>query len=122
MKILVLILASDTSSIYLEFQQLWRKYMNNFPEADCFFYKGHPDIEEDAFLGGDTLMIKINENLDTVYEKTLRAFDFFNPKLDSYDFVFRTNLSSFIDIPKLINFAKTLPSIAKGRPIVSSSQ
>jgi len=109
MRILVLILASDTAPEYSEFQKSWAMYMNRTPGVDCYFYKGDPTLEQDAVLKGNTLHIKIEESWLNVYEKTMRAFRFFEPTLSTYDFVFRTNLSSYLDIPAYIAFCATLP-------------
>jgi hypothetical protein len=109
MKILVLILASDTENIYLEFQSIWRKYMKSHPDIDCYFYKADPTLTTEYKLEEDTLWIRGNESLSTVYEKTMKAFAYFAAKLDRYDFVFRPNLSSFIVFDKYIRHCTTLP-------------
>jgi hypothetical protein len=109
MKILVLILASDSAPEYIEFQSIWKMYMNLHPKIDCYFYKGDPTLPTEAVLRGNTLLLRIEESLDTVYEKTLRAFRFFEPQLSNYTFVYRTNLSSFIDFGKYIQVCASLP-------------
>ncbi len=108
-KVLTLILASDNEPIYLEFQSIWRRYMKSHPDVDCYFYKGNPRLDSEYKLEGDTLWIRIPESLDTVYEKTLKAFEYFAKTLDHYDFVFRPNLSSFVVFDKYIEHCKTLP-------------
>ena len=105
MKVLTLVLASDTTPEYLEFQSLWRTYM----PAECYFYKAHPNLPVDAFLSGDTLMVQMEETFDTIYEKTLKAFEHFAPRLHEYDFVYRTNLSTFTHFPSLLSYCQTLP-------------
>lgn len=105
MRILTLVLASDTMPEYLEFQAVWRTYM----PANCYFYKAHPNLPTDTFLSGDTLMVGMEETFDTIYEKTLKAFEYFAPRLHEYDFVYRTNLSTFTHFPSLIAYCKTLP-------------
>ena len=109
MRILCLILASDTSPEYKEFQSLWRRYMKQTKSVDCFFYKGDPSLPEPIILKGDTLWIRIKEDWNTIYEKTLRAFEFFIPHLPNYDFVYRTNLSTFTSFPELIEYCESLP-------------
>jgi hypothetical protein len=109
MKILCLILASDTSPEYIGFQNLWRRFMHLRREVDCYFYKGHPDLMRPAFLEDKTLWIKINEKLDTVYDKTLLAFEHFLPELHKYDFVYRSNLSTFVSFEHLIQYCNDLP-------------
>lgn len=106
---LVLVLASDTQPIYLEHQRLWRTYMHSTPNVDCYFYKGDPTLESEAELKGDTLFLRIEDTLETVYEKTLRAFDFFLPTLSSYTHVFRTNLSSVVIFDRYLQYCTTIP-------------
>ena len=77
--------------------------------VDCFFYKGHPDLTQKEFLLDDTLWIQVPESLDTVYEKTLRAFEYFVPRLKAYDFVYRSNLSTFVSFDHLLEFCNDLP-------------
>ncbi len=83
--------------------------MNSNPSIDCYFYKGDPTLEKDVLLKGNTLFIKIEDTLETMYEKTLRAFLYFEPRMEQYDFVYRTNLSSFVDFPKYLRFCERLP-------------
>lgn len=109
-RVLVLILASDTQPIYLEHQRLWRTYMHSNPNVDCYFYKGDPTLKSEAELKGDTLFLRIEDTLDTVYEKTLRAFAFFSPRLTKYKCVFRTNLSSVVVFDRYIEYCKLIPS------------
>lgn len=109
MKILCLILASDTLPEHVEFQILWKDIVNKHPDVDCYFYKGNPDLHQSTSLDGNTLWIKMQESLETVYEKTLRAFEYFVPILDNYDFVYRTNLSTFTSFPHMIEYCKDLP-------------
>jgi hypothetical protein len=109
MRILCLILASDTAPEYLKFQKLWRRMMKVNPQVDCYFYKGHPDLTVPVFLEDDTLWIRVHENLESVYEKTLRAFEYFVPRLHEYDFVYRSNLSTFVSFAHMLQFCRTLP-------------
>lgn len=109
-KILMLVLASDTDPLYCAFQIIWREYMNKHPNIECYFYKGHPELQEDAFMSDkNTLLLKCSERFDTCYEKTLKAFAFFRPNFKKYDFIFRTNLSSFIVFNNYIELTKTWP-------------
>ena len=108
MRVLCLILASDTAPEYLKFQKLWRRFMKTNKNVDCFFYKGHPDLTKPEFLEDDTLWIRTPETLENVYEKTLRAFEYFIPKLDQYDFVYRSNLSTFVAFEHMLKFCERL--------------
>lgn len=109
MRVLVLILASDTEPVYFEFQRIWRQYMKSTPNIDCYFYKANPTLDTEYKLEGDTLWIRMEESLDSVYEKTLKAFDYFANRSEKYDFLFRPNLSSFVVFDKYIQHCHTLP-------------
>lgn len=110
MKILMLILASDGSPEYRKFQELWRTYTNSNPHIDCLFYKGNPDMDKDAERIGDTIFVKIEDTLDNVYDKLMMTLRFVYPSLDTYDFLYRTNLSSCVDFDKFVHFCHLLPS------------
>jgi hypothetical protein len=86
--------------------------MNSTPaNIDCYFYKGDPTISEKVKINyfTNTVTVSIEDTYSNIYEKTLRVFDYFYPKLSSYDFIFRTNLSSFIRFDKYIQLAMTFP-------------
>jgi len=109
-KILVLILASDDQPLYKEFQKRWLKYMDTHPLFDSYFYKANPNQKENMYLSDrNTLSIKMTESLDNVYEKTLMAFRFFRPQFDRYEFIFRTNLSSFLVFDTYLEYCKECP-------------
>lgn len=54
-------------------------------------------------------MIACEETLDNVYEKQMRAFRLLRPRLSQYAYVFRTNLSSFVDLSLYLAFCERLP-------------
>jgi hypothetical protein len=96
-RVLMLVLASDTSPIYVEFQSLWRQYMTSHPNIDCYFYKGDPTQEEEEYkCVNNTLTIRIDDGPHLIYDKMCKAFAYFESQLDAYDYVYRPNLSSFI--------------------------
>lgn len=109
MRILCLILASDTSPEYIRFQSLWKKFMHLHPDVDCYFYKGHPDLTQPSFLEDQTFWIKVPETFETIYEKTLKAFEACLPILGKYDFVYRSNLSTFVSFKHMLKYCEDLP-------------
>jgi hypothetical protein len=109
MKVLCLVIASDVLPEQIRFQSLWKKMMHKNLNVDCYLYKGHPDLQVPMFLQERTLWIKINESIDTLYPKTLRAFEYFEPQLDKYDYVFRSNLTTFVSFEHMLEFCKDLP-------------
>lgn len=106
-RVLVLVLASDTDPTYRNFQQSWRQVFH--PRADILFVKADPTAPGEDAMDGTTITIRCPETLDHVYEKQLRAFKLLGPRLHRYAFVFRTNLSSFVDIQLYLTFCTTLP-------------
>lgn len=108
--VLVLILANDSNPFYCELQHLWRTYMNKYPNVKCLFYKAHPQLQVDyVFQDANTLIVKCDETLESVWEKTLKAFQIVEPHLGSFDYVFRPNLSSFVYFPAYLDFIDSFP-------------
>lgn len=105
-RILVLILASDNKPEYLLLQEMWRKYMHRFaPQVRSYFYKGVESQETEYDLVGDTLNVKAHEN--ALYLKLQMALKYFGD--ESYDFLLRPNVSSFVDFHTYLKHAETWP-------------
>jgi len=97
MKLIVLILANDTG-IYLECQKLWQIYMNTHPNIKTYFIKYKSDLIEDISLENDNIFIKGNESfIPGCLDKTVKAIEFCL-KNQNFDFIFRTNMSSVVDL------------------------
>jgi len=111
-RILMLVLANDDGGLYSDLQTIWLSYMDSSPLIDCYFIKGRIDQTEAFILDETNLYIKTNEGYDqndALWQKTLGAFRYFQPSLKNYEFVYRTNLSSFIQFDRLIEFCSKLP-------------
>lgn len=106
-RVLVLVLASDTEPLYCKLQSLWRTASH--PRVDILFVKAHPNLQGDDFVHENTIYIGCPETLDDVYTKQMRAFKLLLPRLTNYAFVFRTNLSSHVDLPIYLEYCETLP-------------
>jgi hypothetical protein len=102
MKLIILILANDTNE-YLKMQMLWKVYMNKFPYIKSFFIKYKSDLQENIVLCDDTIYIKGLESLiPGCLDKTIQSIEFLL-KNNEFDFIFRTNMSSVVDLNKLYN-------------------
>ncbi len=104
MKILIFIIASDELEIYKEEQKVWRKYMHSHKDITSFFIKGKSSC--DALQ--DELHFDTEENLKPgIINKTIMALK----KIDcsAYDYIIRTNLSSFFVFENLIKFLDNKP-------------
>jgi hypothetical protein len=109
MKILVLILASDNSDIYIKLQQLWRRIICLDSNIESYFIKADPNIHEEIVCIEDTIYVKCEETYKNITYKSKKAFDFFSERISEFDYIFRTNVSSFIDFKKYKNWLNRLP-------------
>ena len=111
-KVLVLIIASDDKAYYLEEQKIWRSYIHLDPtHVEAYFIKASPVLETPYAVIGDEIWSKTEENyIPGILNKTLLSMEALLPRLDEFDYILRTNLSSFYYFPKLFEFLKTLPS------------
>jgi len=109
LKVLVLILSSDNNPIYIEYQKQWKRYMHSHPCFESYFYKASPNIETPYMLEDDCLTIKMEETMTNIFEKTVRAFKFFEPRFSEFDFISRPNLSSFFLLDRYVAYLQTLP-------------
>jgi len=108
MKVLVLIIASDGNH-YNTLQIFWESYMNINKNFECYFIKADPNIEEN-YISNNTIYIKSEEKFDNIFYKTQQALKYFKPRFNEFNYIFRTNLSSFIFFDKYIKWLDTLPS------------
>ncbi len=92
MKLLVLIIYSDNLPVYQDHLKVWRMYSRSSPSVDVYFMKlskehTQPTIDEDIiYIPG----IESYQNLPYKFISALEILPFQN-----YDFILRTNMSSF---------------------------
>lgn len=135
-KVLVLIIASDycpidNCNIYPELQKIWRSYMHNDPKhVEAYFIRGNPNLKTRYAINGDSIEIispsvrKYKIENDVIWSqtsegwipesagilnKTILSMEAMLPRLNEFDYILRTNLSSFYVFPRFLNYLKTLP-------------
>jgi hypothetical protein len=107
-KIVNLIIASRAKH-YDIFTFCWLQYMNANPQVKSFFLYSDPTIEHDLIIDTNAITYKCEESLiPGILYKTLAA-ERFCQKYMSYDYILRTNLSSFIIFPRLLTYLDTYP-------------
>lgn len=108
-KIIILILSSN-SELYNEFKRLQLLYLNKYnPLIKFFFIEFKDNQEEDVIESSNTLYFKGSESVTPgMIIKTSLAINYLKNKYD-YDFIFRTNLSTLINIHSLCEHINTLP-------------
>lgn len=111
-KILVLIIASDDLPVYKELQTIWKGYMHRDPEhIEAYFLRADPHLNTPYAIHEDVIWSKTEESLAPgVLNKTLLSLECLYSRLDEFDYVVRTNLSSFYNFPRLLDYVKTLPA------------
>lgn len=123
-KLLVLIIASDQDPVYTELQKVWKSYMHyDSDHVEAYFIKGDPNLTSIAEIKGDVIYSKTPEGWITdvltptglvpasagVLNKTLLSLEAMAPRFKEFDYVLRTNLSTFYNFPKMLEFLKKLP-------------
>jgi hypothetical protein len=110
-KVLVLVIASDGTEAFVELQKIWRSYMNVDPEHfEVYFIRGNPELASEYEIEGNDLTVKSVESyVPGILDKTILSMEVMMPRLQEFDFVLRTNLSSFYVFPRLVDFVKTMP-------------
>lgn len=111
-KVLILVLTSSNwpfSMMERCIRDTWGKYKH--PNVEIFYNYSHDsDLNtNETIIEGDIIKAPFIESSNTVGNKTISAFEYFvNNK--EFDYVFRPNSSSFVNIPRLLDFLETAPS------------
>ena len=111
-KVLLLIIDSDNAPVYAHLRANWRIYMHNHPiQIESYFLRADPTISKSIIIHNDTITVKTIENWTTgTLNKTILALSALSPKIESnFDFIIRTNLSTFYIFDRLINFLQHSP-------------
>ena len=104
-KVVILVLASR-GEVFCEFREIWEKYCHRFPEVKTHFVYGQGEHENK--YESDLIFEDCVDTYPVPVCKTIKAFEFIEANYD-YDFLLRTNLSSFWIIPKFLENLKDLP-------------
>jgi len=107
MKILMLVISSDTFPVYRYHREVWRTFMKSHPDIDCVFLESRPGVFVPT-LTSDTLTLRGLERYGTILRKTIEALEYFLSRRH-YDYVVRTNLSCVWDFKELLRYLDPLP-------------
>jgi hypothetical protein len=107
-KLIILIIATN-GDCYSEFTRYWKQYMNKFPDVRCFFLYSDPSIDYDIVIDDDKITHRFQEWYEPgILYKTIAGM-FIAKNFFKCDYILRTNLSSFIHIPRLLTFLEKQP-------------
>lgn len=103
-KIIFIVIASDTD-YYNKNKKILNKFMNSNKDVKTFYiYCNKKKLNND-----ENLYFNCNESLRPgILQKTIQAFQYIN-KHYNYDYIVRTNLSTFWNINHLLQQIKKLP-------------
>jgi GR25 family glycosyltransferase involved in LPS biosynthesis len=109
-KLIMLILDSNNLDIYDYNREIYKIYMNSNPEILSFFIKYNENIKTNIFVSIEesTIYIKGKEEFTgkAIFNKTKEAIKYVNENY-KFDYLLRTNISSFWIFPKLLEYLKT---------------
>lgn len=88
---------------YNELELIWKSYMNTHPNISSFFLKLTPNTNH-TYLNNDTIYVKGTESLiPGILKKTIESLKFVINTYE-FDYVFRTNASSVLNLNKFYNY------------------
>jgi hypothetical protein len=107
---LIILIIASPSPFYDDFTNLWKSYMELFPNVKAFFLYADDTIGSDILISEDRITYNCKESyIPGIFYKTIAGY-FVCQKLLDYKYVLRTNLSSFIHIPRLLAYLEKQPT------------
>ena len=108
-KLIILIISSDNIGIYSKMKRLSQIYLNNYTDKIKFFYLEYKGFQEPEIIeNGNYLYFHGNESfIPGIYQKSIKAIQYINKKYE-YEFILRTNLSSFLNLNNILTYLDTI--------------
>ena len=106
---IILIIASNENKVFENARQIWKKYMTVNPKIKVFFVYGkleNPLL--DVNPEHDLIYPEIEENYPFLIKKNIEALKYIQTNYQ-YDYLIRTNLSTFWDFYNLEKHLDSLP-------------
>ena len=118
MKIIILII-SNKAPHYDQMKEIWKKYMNKHINIKCYFIEFNNNIDKNIILDeiNNTILIKGNESyIPGILDKTIKSIQYIISQNIEFNYILRTNLSTFVVLDKLYNYLLNNP-IDYGGPL-----
>ena len=108
--IIFLIISSKNKSYYQEMKALTSMYMRKYSyNINFFFVESDPNIKPQMEIIGNDIFIKDKETCTPgIFIKTIKALKYINDNYN-YDYLIRTNSSSFFNIENTLKYLSNLP-------------
>ena len=105
MKILILIIYSKSQDYYDKMLEIQRKYVHNYENVDVYFAQSSFEYNDPVVLVNDMFYVRGIEEYNTILYKSLSVMEALkNVYKKEYDFTIRSNISTLINIPKMIEY------------------
>ena len=102
---------SCNDSFFLKEEEIISKtWLNKIPEnIDYCFYRGDETLEKHKYNKEEHLLnLRCEDNIENTFKKTYYAFNIIGKIFKDYDYVFRTNTSTYVNLDLLNNFIQRL--------------
>jgi len=111
-KLIILIISSDNIGIYSEMKRISQIYFNKYLDKIKFFYLEYKGFQEPEIIeNGNYLYFNGNESyIPGIYQKSIKAIQYINKKYE-YEFILRTNLSSFLNLNNILTYLDTIDKV-----------
>ena len=110
-KILIMIMSCNDDFFVTQEQimkETWIKQIDQFDNIDYIIYRGDPNIEKHKYDKQNHLLsLRCEDDLNNTYKKTYYAFKL-GHKIYDYDYIFRTNTSTYVNVVLLNQFIQEL--------------
>ena len=106
MKIALLFIYSD-SEVYKQMRDIQRTYIHKFENAHSYFIEMREQVQK-ITLENDIIYVRGEETILNILNKTLTAIELLLHNNNKYDFFIRTNVSTIINIPKLLYYLSNI--------------
>jgi len=103
---LIALVLSSCDSPFNKFKEIWERYAFSFPSIKTYFVYAGDGLRERKDY--DLVYQDVEDSYPMNIERTLKAFEYIDSKYD-YDFLLRTNLSTFWDFERLLANLSDLP-------------
>ena len=108
-KVIFLIISSDNEPVYAQMKELSPKYYSLFSDKIKFFFIENRQIDNQVIEDNNFLYVNGSESfIPGIYQKSIKAIEYVNNKY-SYDYIIRTNLSTFWHMENLFKFLDIKP-------------
>ena len=109
-KIIILVIDSDACEIYKFAKDIWQ-INSKLSNTKVIFLNTSTNITDDSsFIMDDHFYSKYHNSMSfRIIDKTLKGFNYCLAN-EEFDYILRTNLSSFFNLKKLLDYINICPS------------